>query len=105
MKKLSLSSPQYTLRFESSCPVVCYSCSFACSYSFSPALWLEWLRDELPLADLDEALGDIRALFEKAVDDYIGQSACISCHGNFVKCLTVIKDPSLCLWEGEGLAH
>ena len=39
----------------------------------SPALWLEWLRDELPLAELDDAVGDIRALFEKAVDDYIGQ--------------------------------
>lgn len=40
----------------------------------SSALWLEWVRDELPLAELDEAVGDIRALFEKAVDDYIGQS-------------------------------
>lgn len=38
------------------------------------ALWLEWLRDELPLAELDEALGDVRTLFEKAVSDYIGQS-------------------------------
>ena len=43
-------------------------------YSPHTALWLEWLRDELPLAELDEAVADIRALFEKAVDDYIGQS-------------------------------
>ena len=32
----------------------------------SVEMWLSWLQDELP------ALSDIRALFEEAVDDYIG---------------------------------
>ena len=77
--------------------------TYSPSLTPSLALWLEWLRDELPLADLDEALGDIRALFEKAVDDYIGQSTCFSCHGNFVKCLSVLYVvPSPCHLEGRG---
>ena len=40
--------------------------------SHPPELWLQWIRDELMLSGIQEALVNIKALFEKAVDDYIG---------------------------------
>jgi hypothetical protein len=40
-------------------------------FPLTEELWLQWLRDELMLTGIDEALMDIRALFEKAVKDYM----------------------------------
>ena len=40
--------------------------------SHPPELWLQWIRDELMLSGIQEALQNIKALFENAVDDYIG---------------------------------
>ena len=34
-------------------------------------LWLEWLKDELPLASVPEASMELRQLFERATEDYL----------------------------------
>ena len=34
-------------------------------------IWLQWVRDELPLCSLPEAALQLRLLFETAVDDYL----------------------------------
>ncbi len=34
-------------------------------------LWLQWIRDELPLCSLPEAALQLRILFETAVEDYL----------------------------------
>ena len=50
--------------------MACYKCLAPPPLTIE--LWLQWLRDELMLTGIDEALKDIRALFEKAVKDYMG---------------------------------
>ena len=41
-------------------------------------LWLEWLKDELPLASVPEASMELRQLFERATEDYLCE--CRSVH-------------------------
>ena len=38
--------------------------------SFHLELWLEWLKDEIPLACIPEQREKVTALFERAVKDY-----------------------------------
>ena len=38
--------------------------------SFHLELWLEWLKDEIPLACIQEQREKVIALFERAVKDY-----------------------------------
>ena len=39
--------------------------------SFCPGLWLEWIRDEMPLVSLPEAAMELRQVFERATEDYL----------------------------------
>ena len=34
-------------------------------------MWLEWIRDELPLVSIPEASTELRQLFERATKDYL----------------------------------
>ena len=50
------------------------ACVRACVYTSEKLileLWLEWLRDELPLVSVPEAGMELRQLFERATEDYL----------------------------------
>ena len=41
-------------------------------------MWLEWIRDELPLVSIPEASVELRQLFERATKDYLCTSHTLS---------------------------
>lgn len=40
-------------------------------FPLTPKLWLEWIRDEIKIANTKDEQQRILELFEKAVDDYL----------------------------------